>query len=180
MGLRIPQNQILTNKYTKGGEYLLLNTYKDYQGYYYEFNNKTFAGTEFNINAPEIIKRTSDRVNKLLLNPTTETYGKIAKVVLPLSAPPPPLEDFFEGEPTDDNDFITYYYKKMMGKDILIKEISQSTFNQYQNNPIYQVIAVKTNYGDLGIEIDELNRVEKIMPGFKDWWLFGRPGVTFS
>ena len=40
MALKLPKNQIATSKYTSGGEYVTDKEYKNYQGYYYELNNK--------------------------------------------------------------------------------------------------------------------------------------------
>jgi hypothetical protein len=173
--MRIPANIISKGKYTIGNEYLYLDTHKEYQGFYYELSNKFFAGVDFDPNAKEIIKKDSAKVNKLLLDPKTEEYGKISQVQLPNSTPPPPLSDFFD-KPSDLEEYNAYFYKKMIGKNILIKEISKETYGQYINNPIYQVIKVKVNNGDAGITNEELKRADKEMPGFATWYLDGKSG----
>ena len=65
--MRVPANIITENKYTIGKEYIDKKTHKLYQGYYYELNNKFFAGKEFNNNAPEIIKIKSSHLIIMLL-----------------------------------------------------------------------------------------------------------------
>ena len=54
MSIRIPQNQIVY-KYTIGKEYMYTNTYREYQGHYYELNGRFFVGKEFNINSLELV-----------------------------------------------------------------------------------------------------------------------------
>jgi len=53
--MKVPAN-IIETKYTSGNEFVFSFNYKYYQGYYYELNDKIFAGKEFNINAPELVK----------------------------------------------------------------------------------------------------------------------------
>lgn len=173
--MRIPANIISKGKYTIGNEYLYLDTHKEYQGFYYELSNKFFAGVDFDPNAKEIIKKDSVKVNKLLLNPKTEEYGRISQIQLPTNIPPAPLADTFSG-PDDLEEYDAYFYKKMVGKNILIKEISKETYGQYINNPIYQVIKVKVNNGDKGITSKELDRADREMSGFAIWYLDRKPG----
>ena len=42
--MRAPSNIVTTSKYTLGKEFVLADSYKDYQGYYYEISGKYFAG----------------------------------------------------------------------------------------------------------------------------------------
>jgi hypothetical protein len=173
--MRIPANIISKGKYTIGKEYLYLDTHKEYQGFYYEVSNKFFAGVDFDPNAKEIVKKDSVKINKLLLNPKTVEYGKISRIQLPTSTPPPPLSNTLN-KPDDLEEYDAYFYKKMVGKDILIKEIDKETYGQYINNPIYQVIKVKVNNGDTGITMEELSKADKKMPGFTLWYLDGKSG----
>ena len=90
MGLRIPQNQIVANKYTIGKEYMYKDTYREYQGYYYELNNKLFTGKEFNSNAPELIlipknNNVPSGFNSLLTKASTYVYGRISKTKIKYS-----------------------------------------------------------------------------------------------
>ena len=65
--------------------------------------------------------------------------------------------------------FYTYYAKKYNYYPILIREINKETYLELQNNNIWQVIALVTTQGDGGIDIEEINRAEKEMPGIKTW-----------
>jgi len=175
MAIRIPKNQI-QKKYTIGKEYMYKNTYKEYQGYYYIINNRIFAGKDFNVNSPELVVLKIKEIDTLQNNPEVEKYIKLAKKRPPLEeTPPKPLEDSLASVPTDDSEYTAYFYKKRIGNDLLIKEISKEGFEELQNNPIYQTISVVVNQGDAGISVEEVNRVEKEMPGFSDWFLYDKP-----
>jgi len=167
MGLRIPQNQAVTSKYTSGKEYMFNSTYKEYIGYYYELNQKLFAGKEFNLNAPEIIKIDSSKVNKLLTNPSTYVYGKVSGVKM--------NNDNIPSLPTNsDNiydkggaEFVKFFYQKINQTPILIKEISEDTYKSIQNNPLY-----KTTYiGDYNNAKHNIDDADKKIPGLKTFLL---------
>ena len=81
--MRVPSNIIIENKYTLGNELIYAKTYKEYQGYYYEINDKLFAGREFDPKALQLIKINSVDINLLKLNSKTSTYGNLTKVTLP-------------------------------------------------------------------------------------------------
>jgi len=78
--MRIPSNIIIAESYTIGNEFVFESTYKEYQGYYYELNNKFFIGREFNPNAPLLLKLGSSEINPLKLNPVTLTYANLTKI----------------------------------------------------------------------------------------------------
>jgi hypothetical protein len=153
--MRIPANIITENKYTIGKEYINKKTHKPYQGYYYELNNKFFAGKEFNNNAPELIKIKSDQVNNLLLTAATYIFGSLSKLKLTDQKIP---SFFFKYESN-----IRYFTVKFNAKS-LIKEISKETFDQIQNNPLY--LSVFLSY-DGGFNDNELNEAEIKIPGIK-------------
>jgi hypothetical protein len=174
MALRIPQNQIVESKYTVGKEYLLLSTHKEYQGYYYELNNKIFAGKEFNTNAPEIVKITSDKVNPLLLNPNTTKYGLLSKIKLNNNEF---NHTYFK--PSEDEvkkgQVLRYFAKKVNSNPILIREINKETYNNLISDPLYITISI-INYliGDgedtsnnYIFDFDDLNKAEEKIPGIK-------------
>jgi triacylglycerol esterase/lipase EstA (alpha/beta hydrolase family) len=158
MAVRIPQNQIITNQYTSGGEYVLVGNQKEYQGYYYDINGKTFASKgkneKSNPSDPEIIKKTSEKYNKLLDNPNTYVYGLISKVKInnftPTSIP-------FNGDIK-----IRYFIKKINSNSI--KEINEENFNKIKYDPIYQTLSIEFRYS---ITDEELNELDKKMPGIK-------------
>lgn len=174
--MRVPANIISKGKYTVGKEFIYLDTHKPYQGFYYEINNRFFAGVDFNTDAKEIIKASSAKVNKLLLNPKTEAYAKASNYQLPIAAPPPGQVNVYENVPDDLEEYDAYFYKKMVGKDILIKQIDEQTYSQYQNNPFYQVIKVKLNNSDTGITFESLKKANTEMSGFADWFLSDKSG----
>jgi hypothetical protein len=176
MAIRIPKNQI-QYKYTIGKEYMYKNTFKEYQGHYYIINNNIFAGKEFNIDSPELVVLKSKGVNSIQSNPEVERYIKLAKNLPPLDeTPPKPLENILEGVPDDGSSYTAYFYKKILdNKDILIKQISKVTFDTLKNDPTHQTISVLVDQGDAGISFEEINRAEKEMPGFYDWFLYGTP-----
>ena len=153
--MRVPANIITENKYTIGKEFINKKTHKLYQGYYYELNNKFFAGKEFNNNAPELIKIKSDQVNNLLLQAATYVFGSLSKVKLTDQKIP---SFFFKYESN-----IRYFTSKFNAKS-LIKEISKETFDQIQNDPLH--LSVSLSY-DGGFNDNELNEAEIKIPGIK-------------
>lgn len=161
MSLKLPSNQIIKSKYTSGKEYMFVNTYREYQGYFYELNGKTFAGKEFSSNAPELVKIVTKN-NTLLTNPLTVIYGNISKYNLTdsniKSVPFSPTdEDFAKG-------FMMRYFVKKMTENNNIKEINVDTFNVVKNKPLYQTLEVKYNFN---ISEKELNELDKKMSGLK-------------
>jgi len=77
--MKVPSNIISENLYTIGKEFVFANSYKDYQGYYYEISDKFFAGREFNPNAPRLLKLNSSEVDPLRLKPQTSTYANLKR-----------------------------------------------------------------------------------------------------
>jgi len=161
MAVRIPTNQIITSKYTVGKEYLVLSTHKEYQGYFYEMNNRYFAGKEFNLNAPELIKMNSDSINPLLLNPETSTYGKLSKIKLKNNKiiSQPVGGNSKEG----DLEEVNFYCKKINTN--LIKRIDGETYDLLQNDPLYQTTFVGKNNSQNKL----LEEAEQEIPGISDW-----------
>jgi hypothetical protein len=163
MALRIPTNQIITSKYTIGKEYLVLNTHKEYQGYFYEMNNKFFAGKEFDINAPELIKVTSDKVNPLLLNPKTSTYGKLSGIKLDNTD----VRYYNDQIESERNDIVTQYFVRNITQTnpIIIKQVDSETFNKLQTNPLYQKTSLDFIPGTTkGYSKKDIERAEKELP----------------
>lgn len=77
--MKVPANIISENLYTIGKEFVFADSYKEYQGYYYEISDKFFAGREFNTNAPRLLKLGSDEIDSLRLNPQTSTYANLKR-----------------------------------------------------------------------------------------------------
>jgi hypothetical protein len=153
--IKIPQNQI-KYKYTIGKELMYVNTYKEYQGHYYELNNNFFVGKEFNINAPVLMPIKSDRVNPLLENPITFVYGNITKSFTSnllinnnkelKSIPINSKEEGFK-----------YFAKKLNTSPIKIIAISEEDYlNNINTNKLYSFTEVFYDI-ELGFEISEEN-----------------------
>jgi len=160
MSIRIPQNQIQF-KYTIGNEYIYQSNYKEYQGHYYELNNNTFAGKEFSINAPILIKKNSDKVDSFLLtNPEALNYQKLSKinlnnfkiVSLPVGG----------NEPEADN--VTSFYCKKKN-DNIIKKIDEDTYISLQTNSLYQT----TYIGFYNNVLQTVEEAEKQIIGISEW-----------
>jgi hypothetical protein len=157
----IPPNIIENNLYTIGGEFINKDTYKDYQGYYYELNNRYFAVKEFNVNAPEIVKKDSVRVNNLIVNPLTSTYGQLTQTTITsnniTSIPFSPSADDLA------KPFIPrYFVKKTQQNPPIIKEVDYDTFTKVKTDPLYQTIKVNFSYG---LTDEDLNKLDTKMSG---------------
>lgn len=159
MGVRIPQNQTITNKYTSGGEYMIADTQNEYKGYYYELNNRTYAGENFDTNNPEIVKINLNNYNKLLGNPNTYAYGVVSGVKIPNN-------NKITSIPTSINPNLVdvgtkFYCQKVNQNPIVIKEIDEDTYKSLQTNPLY-----KTTYvGKYNGKYQSVDDAEKQIPG---------------
>ena len=169
MSLRIPANQIVKSKYTIGKEYMFESTYREYQGYYYESNGKLFAGKEFNINAPILVKINLNNINPLRTNPATLVYGVISGIKLNNTK----INSYYFNVDTTNNVF-RYFIKKV--NENIIKETNEDTFNQIQSNPIYLSVSL---YYQSGFNENDLNNADKKISGLKEYInTTYAPGVT--
>jgi len=166
--MKIPSN-IIEIKYTSGNEFVFSFNYKYYQGYYYELNDRIFAGKEFNINAPKLIKANSKEINPLLTSVKTLVYGSLSKIKLNNT---PPSSIISKGNIKGG---IRYFSKKNNTNPILIREITEEIFKQYQNNPLYQTISIDFPEGGYFGEQQSLDDANKIMPGIKAFILSELP-----
>ena len=76
--MRKPKNQILTNQYTSGGDFIEKETLNTYQGYYYEDSGRYYIGKEFSPNSKELIKPEKSKENNLLNRLTPLALGLLA------------------------------------------------------------------------------------------------------
>ena len=156
MGL--PTNIIVT-KYTPGGEFVNMLTNAPYQGYYYEYNNRTFAGNQYSVNAPEIVRINSQNHNKLYNNTQTAIYSVSSGIKSKDITTPPVASLPFSGiDPTISTRF---FYKKYNSN--IIKETNEDGYKSLQKNPIYQTTFVGT-YNGKTQTIDQANLQ---VPGLK-------------
>jgi hypothetical protein len=164
MGFRVPKNQIIKSKYTSGKEYMFVSTYREYQGYYYESSGKLYAGEVYDSAAPELMRINSNNVNRLLTNPFTYVYGKVAKNNT-ITFTSPTLVPSVVFNPNNQTTQFTnrYFTNKVNVSPTIIKEISKDTYDKIVTDPIYNTVIIKwNNEGNNDIAIAE---AEKKMPG---------------
>lgn len=141
----VPKNVIVTSKYTSGNEFVYAQTSSPYQGYYYEFNGKIFAGKEPKANDPEILKVTSDKVNRLFNKGiSTAVYSLVSGVTSQMLTTPP-----IKSVPTTTDRFAyqstRFFYKKYNNN--LIKETDEDGYKSLQSQPVYQITFIGTYNG---------------------------------
>jgi len=130
----IPADKILTNQYTQGNEYIFPKTGKYYQGYYCVVTNtKYYTGKTYTNQSEELFKF------KVSTSPTG-----------PTSLPP-------------QSTSTRYFIRKTNIFPITIKEVSENTYSNYINDPLYQTTYVGPNQS-----IDQANNQ---LPGLKIWLL---------
>jgi len=168
--MKVPSNTIVKNKYTSGGEYIIKSNYNNYQGYYYELNNKFYVGKNFDPVASELIKKEASKTNLLLTAAATFAFGKLSKQNV--TTQPEPTSYFYNGTPTD----FRYFISKVIVKPTIIKEIDKNTFEKYSNNPLYTSVALSYPNKFIASEID---KAENTIPGIKSYLATTyTPGVT--
>jgi hypothetical protein len=150
--MRPPSNIVASSQYTIGNEFVLISSKTDYQGYYYEFNGKYYTGKTFNISAPEIIKKES-------INPKSGSFPS-----LPVNTLTGPINLAFDQQ--DDVGSFRYFAKQVNTTPILIKEISEETYNNLQSNPIYQTLSISVSNIEDPVTLERAN---KAMFGIKDF-----------
>jgi hypothetical protein len=151
MSVRIPQNQISPNKYTTGKEFVYEKTYKEYQGFYYEVNGKIFAGNEFSVNAPSLLRMGSDKINILKDNPETLAYANASNSILykQKDLVSIPLDAFESG---------TKYLAQVLNSyPIRIIFISKEDYNNNLKNPLYSLTSLYY-HAEWGFNIEEQNK----------------------
>lgn len=151
--MRIPSNIIQTGKYTIGKEFVNKKTHLPYQGYYYEINNRFFAGKEFSNDAPELVKISSLASNSLF-NLGALLFERLSKLNIKTDKP---LSFLFNYQSN-----VRFFLAKNNVNPILIKEVDEETFKQFQENPSYSSIALTY---DGGFNVTELKEAEKKIPG---------------
>ena len=157
----VPKNVIVTSKYTSGNEFVIAKTSNPYQGYYYEFNGKIFAGKEFNSKNPEILKKDSNSVNKLLnRSNSTVIYSLISGVTSQMLSTPPVASVPSIVDRTSIKS-VKFFYKKY--NDNLIKETDENGYKSLQSQPVYQTTFVGT-YNGTTQTVDQANQQ---VPGVK-------------
>lgn len=155
--LKAPINQVVESQYTSGNTFREVGTLKNYQGYYYEYNNKYFVGKTFDVNAAEL-EVIPKKPNPFLSNLASFAYGVAAGVAASkvLNSKKPTSHIF-------QYDSNKRYYSYAI-KDQIIKEINKENFDVLQSDPLYTTISLSYEGGFNRIELDE---AEKKIPGIK-------------
>ena len=133
----IPADKILTNQYTRGSEYIDSKG-KYYQGYYcVVLSTKYYTGKTYTPQSVELSK-----------------VGATQPISIPTSLPP-------------QTTATRYFLKKINQHPIIIKEVDEMTYNIYQGDPFYQLVAVQVPGSDFNINSKALDDADKQMPGLK-------------
>ena len=142
-------------KYTSGGEYTFINnTQKEYIGYYYKIDNKTYAGEKFDTNNPELIERS--RISSLS---TSELLNNNTNIK------PPTNHVFNYSKPSSYSSGFRYFCVKI-NNPTLIREMSEDDFNKFSNNPLYKTL--KLPFGSQFL-LSDIEQAENIIPGISDF-----------
>jgi hypothetical protein len=140
----IPKNNIVPSKYTSGGDFVNAATNAPYQGYYYEYQNGTYAGQEFNPTASQIIRVNSPKQNKLLNSLPTAIYSLVSGVTSQtLNKPKPQTLPTVTDKVSDRS--TRFFYKKY--NDNIIKEVDENGYKSLQSQPVYQTTFIGTYQG---------------------------------
>jgi hypothetical protein len=147
--MRAPKNIAKVN-YTSGEKYLDSN-YNPYTGYYCEVRGKAYPGKVYTGLAKQLILASS-----LVRDNKVNNYRFVS----------------------NPNDFqkehvLRYFIKYINAVPIVVKEIDFNTYNNFKNNPAYQVISLKYQVLEEGstfsglFDDDEVEQADKKMPGIK-------------
>jgi len=148
--MKVPSNIISENLYTIGKEFVYASSYKEYQGYYYIINDNFFAGTEFDPNAPRLLKLNSNDINPLKLNPFTSTYANLKNLNLSDNKIPSVPLEFGEGG-------IRYLAKQLNFTPVRIIFTTKEAFEN--SNKYSRYIFTSISYSpEFGFKITEENR----------------------
>jgi len=143
---------------------MYLSSYKEYQGYYYEMNNKFYVGKTYNSNSKELVKIELRNINTLLTQASTYVYGLVSGIKSSQLSSPKFISIPKTDLDTDTEGDETYYVKKLNNNPILIKQISKKTFDELKQDPFHQVISLKPDRSNL-------DQADKQMPGLKSFLL---------
>jgi hypothetical protein len=136
----VPLSSILTDQYTRGGEFIIKNINKPYQGYYCIIqNNKYYTEKTYTSLSKELVK----------LSPQSTTEIKPNSII-----------------PSKNVNDVRYFIKKINVSPILIKEINKNTYDNL-NDPFY--IKVSIDGSQIYSGSQELNRAEIKMLGLKSF-----------
>jgi len=167
----IPSNNIQTNKYTAGGELAYIKSNTPYIGYYYELNGSYYVGQTYNINTDQLIPISN--INTLNTNPKTALYNSLATTNSQANTKIPSIV-FYPNEANLSEGVVNRYFTKQNFGSNLIKEISEDTYNELDENSPYQKASIKYYiYSQTTGAFDEkeLDQATSQIPDIKIWLL---------
>lgn len=142
--MRVPQNKIITNQTTSGGEYMAKATQQEYVGSYYIIGDQYFAGATFSEKALELVPIKTTSLNPLLAQASTTVYGQLtSQKSLSSLLSTVKISDYRFLPTSDDvqNGFVIRYFCCQVNiTPTSIKEISKDTYDQLTGNSLYNVL----------------------------------------
>lgn len=133
-----------------------------YRGPYYEYNNKTYAGSKFDDTAPEIVKVGSEGYNELLNNPATATYSAL-KNVTSSQLKAPTITKLNHNN--DHAPYPNYFFvARISDTPYKIWRISQEDFEKLRNNSAARMYII-TYIGTYNNKTKTIEDADKDIPG---------------
>ena len=169
--MKIPLNQIKSNQYTSGGELVEKTSFKEYKGYYYVIGDKYFSGKEYNPKTIELVKNSpqTSKVNSFSGDTLKYFYSAAPAIQNIISKPQSVSGINTNPSPLTSENKITnrYFIKKQNTTPVLIKEVSEDTFNN-TTDPIYIKVSLKFDPAQGGFNKEQVDYVDKYqMQGLK-------------
>jgi len=164
--MRLPKSQLTENQYTSGGEFINTSTNRVYSGPYWIGNGRYFTGKIFDLNSIELKRITPQEIQKVDItnnlpnNLPKSVSSNITNTVLNNSS------TSVTSIPVNSNTGKFRYFSRQTNvTPSLVKEISQSTFDNIKSNALYQTLAISSNaiYKDSIV----LNEADKSFQGIK-------------
>lgn len=170
--MRVPKNKIKENQYTSGNEFVEKESFRPYKGYYYILDgNKYYSGKTFDLKAIELTKNSPQtaKVNSFTGNTLKYFLLNASPAVKGIMSKPSNVSGINSNIPvtTGENKTISrYFIKKSNENPILIREVSEETYNNTVD-PIYikAILNWNTQIGFNPSEVDNLDKTS--MNGIK-------------
>jgi hypothetical protein len=163
--MRLPKSQLTENQHTPGNEFIDTSNNKVYSGYYFIANGRYFIGKTFDLKAIELKRITPTEVNTLnIINnlPFNLPSSITSKLATSVSSDTAVVTSISADSSTGR---FRYFSKQTNIVPIIIKEVSQSTFDNIKSNPLYQTLAISSN--NIYVDSPVVNEAEKTFSGIK-------------
>ena len=130
--MRLPKSQLKENQYTSGNEFIDTSNNRVYSGYYFEANGRFFIGKTFNLTAIELKRITPTEITNLnVINnlPPTLPISISTKIATSVMS----NNTSVTGISNNGVSNFRYFSKQTNTSPIIIKEVSQDTFNNIKS-----------------------------------------------